>query len=222
MVDIFWNDGFVMLIYVEDDRQGHGYTCRCQHDGKERESLATVVLRVIPPESDEVEDGGVDHQLDADQYHDGITASHDGIHTNGKQARADNEEMGKRNHGLSSFRVRWAAPTNAIMSNTEITSKGNRYRVISWTPMCWTVLSDGVIVVPAVAASVIHAGWLVPSCTDAYTRMARKPPATNSDCHTGRAKKCAVPDCRWSSNVLLDSIKAKRDRKSTRLNSSHV
>src|SRR5690606_4150020 len=115
-----------MLIYVEDDCQGHGYTCRCKHDGKEREGLATVSLRVIAPESNEVDDGGIDHQLNSDQYHDGITASHHGIEADGKQAGADNEEMGEGDHGLSSFRVRCAAPTSAIMSNTEITSKGTR------------------------------------------------------------------------------------------------
>src|SRR5690606_25583587 len=71
LMDIFRIDGFIMLIDVEDDCQCHSNARRRQYDGEERERLSAIPLSIIAPKCDEVEDGGVDHQLDAHQYHDG-------------------------------------------------------------------------------------------------------------------------------------------------------
>src|SRR5690606_17691474 len=76
LVDIFGVNAFIMFVYVEDNGQRYGYPCGCQYDGKDGECLSAVFFTIVAPEGDEVEDGGIDHQLDAHQHHNRIAAGH--------------------------------------------------------------------------------------------------------------------------------------------------
>src|ERR1041385_7167026 len=120
-----------------DSRFGRGDSNRKDHKHHSRQCFG---MRTKPPKGDEVQIRGIQHQLDANQYHDRVTSRQCARQPDRKQHRRENQIARKRCHLPSfSFMAIKTAPISAAVNNNPITSSGKTYCPIILSPMPLTV-----------------------------------------------------------------------------------
>ena len=113
----------------DQNRQADGSFGGGDHDHEKCRGMADHVL-LLAREGEERQVGGVQHQLDAHEHHQGIAANQNAKHPHAEQDRRENQVMVGGYHERF-FQIRdlatTTAPTIATSSKRETTSNGRTY-----------------------------------------------------------------------------------------------
>ena len=90
----------VMPVDRDDERQANSGFGGGDGDAEEDEqhALQRLWVRAEAPEGDEIQVRGIEHQLDADEDHDGVAPGERADQTDAKQQRAQEEVVVERGH----------------------------------------------------------------------------------------------------------------------------
>src|SRR3989442_2260157 len=127
----------------EDDGERHRHLGRGDDDHEHREELALEVAGAEARESDQVEVGGVQHQLHAHEDVDRVAPGEDAEHPQREQRRRDDQIMLEPDHACFFRRTIMAAPIKATRSRIDAASKGSRYWPMNSRPTSAVVTLGG-------------------------------------------------------------------------------
>ena len=116
----------IVAIYAQDDGEPDRSLADSDDDDKKREDFTLQGCRMFLIESYKIQVGRIQHQLDSEQHHDGVSFYDNNRQAGTKEERAEKKQEVIRYHHTFVFKCEaiTAAPISAIRSSKPATSKG--------------------------------------------------------------------------------------------------